>query len=294
MADKRKPFFGGNWKDKIVRVNAAKTLAQNLRCMDIDSEKTEVVVFPQTSHLYQVANILRPGFNIGVGAQSMGMELEGPSTGETPLETMVDAGAKYVLLGHSEQRHDYGEDNLMIHKKLAAILRYNEGVRHPNQRIIPVLCIGETLEERKGEFTQGVVEGQLIGGLNPSMLQKKVGDNYLEQLADVLIVAYEPVWAIGTGETATPEQAQEVYAFIRKTVCDWNSQFGPNPDPQAAAKFAEGLRIIYGGSANPDNIENLMLQPDIDGALVGGASLKSDSFGAIVEKGTEAHHKKAT
>jgi triosephosphate isomerase len=193
------------------------------------------------------------GSNIAVGAQNVHWESSGAFTGEVCAEMLLELGVEYVVIGHSERRQYFGETDQTVNKRLHAALA--AGLK-------PVVCVGETLEQREAGRTEQVVGEQLDGGL---------ADLTPSQLAKV-ILAYEPVWAIGTGKTATPEMAQEVHAFIRKRLCGL-----------ADSQTAEGIRIQYGGSVKPGNAAELLGQPDIDGALVGGASLKADDFAGILE-----------
>jgi triosephosphate isomerase len=195
---------------------------------------------------------LGAGIGIAASAQNLHWEKEGAFTGEVSAEMIQDAGCRYVLIGHSERRQFFGETDENVNKKLRAAL--NAGLK-------PVVCIGETLAEREAGQTEVVLERQLTLGLR----------GLTEVEFSPIIVAYEPVWAIGTGRTATPEIAEQAHFFIRRCVARIVSE-------QAAGQ----LRILYGGSVKPDNIGGLMAQPDLDGALVGGASLDPDSFAAIV------------
>ena len=194
------------------------------------------------------------GTQIGFGAQNMYHEPKGAFTGETAAPMLVDLGAKYVILGHSERRTYFKETDADVNKKTKAALAAG---------LTPIVCVGETLEERDAGKTGDVVAGQVRGSL------ADLGADLVK-----VVIAYEPVWAIGTGRTATPEQAQEVHALIRKTLAD-----------MGGADVAEKVRIQYGGSMKPENAKELMAKPDIDGGLIGGAALKADSFIAIVKAG---------
>lgn len=212
----------------------------------------EVVIAPVFTALKTVADRLE-GSNIRVAAQNCSTEVEqGAHTGEVTAEMLKDAGAKYIIIGHSERRLFYCETDTFVRKKVQATIQAGLGA---------IVCVGETSEQRDQGNAESVVSGQLEGGLSGLTASD----------LDRIIIAYEPVWAIGTGRTATPEQAQEMHAFIRRV-------FAQRHSPQAAAE----LRILYGGSVKPDNIAGLMVQEDIDGALVGGASLKAESFAQIV------------
>jgi triosephosphate isomerase len=204
-----------------------------------------------------VAEALRAS-NIAVAAQDMYWEREGAFTGEVSATMVREAGAEYVIVGHSERRKLFGETDVAVNRKVAAALAAD---------LTPIVCIGETLEEREGGSTLAVLDRQLKDGLD-AMTPEQVGD---------LVIAYEPVWAIGTGRNATAAQAQEAHAHIRNRLRQW---FG--------AGTAEKCRIIYGGSVKPDNIAELTREADVDGALVGGASLDVRSFGEIVTKGRQA------
>jgi len=249
----RKPIIGGNWK-----MNKTSMEAENLvrkLILELNSyEDVETVVFPPFPYLQKVKTLLQ-GTGIAVGAQNMFWEEKGAYTGEVSPLMLVDVGCRYVILGHSERREYFGETDEKVNRKIKAALKF--GLR-------PLVCIGEKLEERKKGLAEKVVESQLRGslsGLNPSQISQ-------------IVIAYEPVWAIGTGETATPQQAQKMHKFIREIL-----------ERICGEKIAQSVRIQYGGSVRPDNIRELMDQPDIDGALVGGASLDAISFVKIVKYG---------
>ena len=233
-------------------VSDSVSTAVALKPLVANANHCEVVIAPVFTALKPVADRLE-GSNINVAAQDCAMEQsEGAFTGEVAAFMLRDAGCSYVIVGHSERRHYYLETDQIVGKKVQAGLAAGLTV---------IACVGETLEQRDGGKALDVVKEQLTGslsGLTASDL-------------DRIIVAYEPVWAIGTGRTATPEQAQEMHAFIRRVFTERHS-------PAAA----DALRILYGGSVKPDNIAGLMKQRDIDGALVGGASLKAESFAQIV------------
>ena len=210
----------------------------------------EILVCPPFTALKSVSEILGDSV-IKLGAQNMHHEKEGAFTGDISPGMLVDIGVSYVILGHSERRHVFGEKDDFIAKKVVAAI---------SNKLKPILCVGEKIEERQAGQTASVVLGQLTGGLK--LLPK--------DQADQLTIAYEPVWAIGTGHTATPKQAQDVHGVIR---AELQKLFGP---------VGEQIRILYGGSVKPENIDELMSQLDIDGALVGGASLTAESFSRIV------------
>jgi triosephosphate isomerase len=214
-------------------------------------EHCEVVVGPPFTALRAVADAAR-GSKIGVAAQDVHWNIQGAHTGNVSPAMLLDAGCTHVIIGHSERRHDHGETDHQVNLKLKAALAAD---------LVPIVCVGETLEEREASATERVLERQFLGGfagLTPSEFSR-------------IIIAYEPVWAIGTGRTATPEMAAASHAVLRGLA---RKEFG---DGNAAS-----LRILYGGSVKPENIGKLMAQEEIDGALVGGASLEADSFLAIV------------
>jgi triosephosphate isomerase len=247
----RKPVIAGNWKMYKTLGEAVDT-AIALKPLVANSNHCEVVIAPVFTALKTVADRLE-GSNIGVAGQNCSTEVEeGAHTGEVLASMLKDVGAKYVIVGHSERRQYYAETDAMVNRKTQA------GI---SSGLTVIMCVGETLEQREQGSAENVVSTQLNGGLNGLTASD----------LDRIIVAYEPVWAIGTGRTATPEQAQEMHAFIRRVFAERHSQ-----------SAGEALRILYGGSVKPDNIAGLMKQADIDGALVGGASLKADSFAQIV------------
>ena len=223
-----------------------------LKPLVANANHCEVVIAPVFTALKTVADRLE-GSNIRVAGQDCSTEVkEGAHTGEVMASMLTDVGARYVIVGHSERRQFYCETDEMVKKKVEAGLASGLTV---------IMCVGETLDQREQGSAETVVSTQLSGGLSGLTASD----------LDRIIVAYEPVWAIGTGRTATPEQAQEMHAFIRRVFAERHSKAA-----------GEALRILYGGSVKPDNIEGLMKQADIDGALVGGASLKADSFAEIV------------
>jgi triosephosphate isomerase len=247
----RKPLIAGNWK-MYKTLKDARALAQALR-KDIDGLFTdrEVLVCPPFTAIPAVAEALS-GSTIAWGGQNAHWEKQGAFTGEVAAAMLADLGCRYIIVGHSERRQYFTETDATVNKRMHGVLAAG---------ITPIVCIGETLEERESNRTLSVIERQLNKGL--------VG---LSAAASaVVVIAYEPVWAIGTGRTATPDQAQEVHSFIRQ-------QYGKIYSQSAA----EQIRILYGGSVKPDNMSALMKQPDIDGGLVGGASLEAESFKKIV------------
>jgi triosephosphate isomerase (TIM) len=247
----RKPVIAGNWKMYKTVAESVETVL-SLKPLVANANHCEVVVAPVFTALKTVADRIE-GSNIYVAGQNCSTETEeGAHTGEIMAKMLRDVGASHVIVGHSERRQFYCETDLSVNKKTKSGL---------TSGLTVILCVGESLEQRDQGNAQNVVAGQLSGGL----------DGLTASDLTRIIVAYEPVWAIGTGRTATPEQAQEMHAFIRRVLADGHS-----------SAAAEAMRILYGGSVKPDNIVGLMDQPDIDGALVGGASLKADSFAQIV------------
>jgi len=247
----RKPFIAGNWKMN-TDLKGAIDLATGLKRNLADIEDVEVGLFPPALFVADVVDACRDTSFV-VGAQNMHWEAEGAFTGEISAAMILSVGATHVIIGHSERRQYFGETDDTVNKKMKSAIA--AGVK-------PIMCIGETLEQREAGRTLEVVSTQLKGGL---------AGLTADDMANV-VIAYEPVWAIGTGKTATPEQAQEVHAAIRNQLAELLGD-----------DVAQGVRIQYGGSVKPDNVKDLMAQPDIDGALVGGASLKVDSFTAIVK-----------
>ncbi len=246
----RKPIIAGNWKLNCLK-DEAKELAAGVAAAVGNKDDIEVVVCPTFTALDTVANAIN-GSKVALGAQDCYWQEKGAFTGEIAPSMLKDAGCKYCIIGHSERRQYFGETNESINKKAKTL--YEAG-------LTPIICVGETLQEREEGLMEKVITTQVRACL-ANLDGKKVAET---------VIAYEPVWAIGTGKTATKEQAQEVHALIRKTVAEL---FGND--------VAQAVRIQYGGSVKPDNASELMSQPDIDGALVGGAALKVDSFAAIV------------
>jgi len=249
----RKPLVAGNWKmntDSRTSVELVERIASG--SVEVASQHVTVAVCPPFVYLQSVAKALSSS-NIAVGAQDMYFEPEGAFTGEISASMLKDVGCSYCLCGHSERRHVIGEPDELINKKVAAAV---------SSGLLPILCVGELLEEREASQTNDVVTRHVkegLAGLSAEKLQ-------------AVTIAYEPVWAIGTGLTATPDQAQEVHDFIRKLLGQMYDE-----------KIAEEIRILYGGSVKPNNAAELMGQKDIDGVLVGGASLKADDFLAIIQ-----------
>jgi triosephosphate isomerase (TIM) len=247
----RKPFLAGNWKMNLDRKGAL-ALAKSLREKCGSRTDREVAVCPPFVYLDEIVRALA-GSKIRVGAQNCSDEIEGAFTGEVSARMLKDVGVSLVIVGHSERRHLYGESDELVNRKVRQALVAGLDV---------ILCVGELLAERDQGITEQVVARQLTRGL------QGVDEPDLARIT----LAYEPVWAIGTGRTATPEQAGEVHNYLRGVLA------GLTTDATAAE-----VRIQYGGSVKPDNIASLMAAPNVDGALVGGASLKLDSFLSIVE-----------
>ncbi|MET0626684.1 MAG: triose-phosphate isomerase [Pyrinomonadaceae bacterium] len=247
----RKPVIAGNWKMYKLVADSVQT-AVELKPLVANANHCEVVIAPVFTALKTVADRLE-GSNIRVAGQDCSTETKhGAHTGEVAADMLKDAGASHVIVGHSERRQYYHESDDFVNRKALAGLAAGLTV---------IMCVGETLEQRDGGMAERVVKGQVEGGLR---------DLTASDL-DRIIIAYEPVWAIGTGRTASPAQAQEMHAFVRRVFAGRFSQ-------EAAA----ALRILYGGSVKPDNIAGLMKQTDVDGALVGGASLEAETFAKIV------------
>lgn len=249
----RKPVIAGNWK-LFKTKNEALALIEELAPLVSGVDNVEIVVAPVFTVLPTLPAAL-VGTGISLAAQDVFWEEEGAFTGEVSPRMLLDAGASHVIIGHSERRQYFGETEETVNKKVKAALK---------GALVPIVCIGETLEAREAGDTFKVLERQLKGGL-----EGLTGTQFAP-----VIVAYEPVWAIGTGKVASDDQAQEAHAFIRGVIA---GLFGK--------PAAEKVRILYGGSVKPENAKGLMSRPDIDGALVGGASLKGASFASIVRYG---------
>jgi triosephosphate isomerase len=252
---KRQKFVAGNWK-MFTTAATGKHLAGSIVQGLGTEDRVTVAVCPPFPYLSAIAELLR-GSRVALGAQNVYPEKEGAFTGEVSVTMLLDVGCRYVIVGHSERRHKLGESNAFIHRKVKAVLTAGLEV---------ILCVGETLEERQADRTEAVLQRQIAEGL---------AEIQAESLSR-LVIAYEPVWAIGTGQNATPDQAQQAHAFIRGQI---RETFGE--------ESAGRLPIQYGGSVKPDNAASLMRQPDVDGALVGGASLQAEQFLAIVRAAVE-------
>jgi triosephosphate isomerase len=248
----RHPFIAGNWKMHKT-VHEAVVYVKEFRSLVKDIEDVEIVVAPTFTAIHAAAEAARNS-KVGISGQDLHWEKQGAFTGEISAQMVREAGAEYVIIGHSERRQYFGETDQTVNRKLVAAL---------GAGLIPIVCIGETLDEREGHRTLDVLDRQIKGAFDGV-----TGD----QIAS-LVIAYEPVWAIGTGRTATSAQAQEAHAHIRQRLRQW---FG--------APAADECHIIYGGSVKPDNTHELVTQPDVDGALVGGASLDVSGFFEIVRR----------
>ena len=246
----RIPLIAGNWKMHKTGSQAVEA-ASLLKRLVKNATDVEVMIAPTFTALYQVAQALK-GSTIALGAQNLFWESQGAFTGEISSEMLVDAGCSQVIIGHSERRSFFGETDASVNRKIRAAV---------SAGLIPVLCIGETEAQREAGETFSVLDKQVRDGLKDFVFDDLSG----------LVVAYEPVWAIGTGKTASKEQAQEAHQFIRSLL---DTLFGK--------PFASAVRILYGGSVKPDNVRALMQMPDIDGALVGGASLDPETFSKLV------------
>jgi triosephosphate isomerase len=246
----RKALMAGNWKMHKT-TEEAKLLAEQVAAATPKAADREVLLAPPFTALGAVSEAVK-GTDIIVAGQNVCWEEQGAFTGEISPAMLRDMGATAAIVGHSERRQIFMESDEMINQRLLGGL---------NQGLTMLLCIGETLEERESDQTLAVLERQIRAGL------AEVSSALMNQV----VIAYEPVWAIGTGRTASTEQAQEAHAFVRKLATDLYEK-----------DIADGLRILYGGSVKPANVDELMAQPDIDGALVGGAALDADSFGRII------------
>lgn len=247
----RKKFIAGNWKMNTTAAQGVELAAALAKAVGSSSD-VEVAVCPPAVYLSAIGAAIK-GSAIGLGAQNCHHEAKGAFTGEVAPAMLVDIGCKYVILGHSERRQLFHETSADVNKKTIAALAAG---------LTPIVCVGESLAERQANKTSEVVRGQVEGSL-----AGLTGEQVLK-----LVIAYEPIWAIGTGVVATPEQAEEVHADLRSLLTS-----------RYTAAVAEAVRIQYGGSVTADNAATLLSQPNIDGALVGGASLKADGFLAIIQ-----------
>jgi len=252
----RKPFVAGNWKmntDSHTSISLAESIVSG--SLETAGQGVSVAVCPPFVYLQAVAKALSAS-SVAVGAQDIYIESQGAFTGEISASMLKDIGCSYALCGHSERRHVIGETDELINKKVAAAI---------GGGLLPILCVGELLAEREASQTSEVISRQIKSDLAGLSAEK----------VSAVTMAYEPVWAIGTGLTATPQQAQEVHAFVRGLLAE---MYG--------AQLAEEIRILYGGSAKPGNAGDLMREQDVDGLLVGGASLNADDFIAIIQAAT--------
>lgn len=256
----RRLIIAGNWKMN-KSVTESMELARKLKMKLLGEADLIIIVCPPFVSLQPLAELLKGG-NIHLGAQNMYWEEQGAFTGEISPKMLLSIGVEYVILGHSERRKYFGETDETVNKKIKKALELG---------LKPIVCIGETLEQREEGKTLEVLERQLTEGLK----EVEIDDPFN------IVIAYEPIWAIGTGRNATPEQAQEAHHFIRELL---GKIYG--------AEKAEGLTLQYGGSVKPDNARDLLIQEDVDGALVGGASLDTFNFSSIIESGKEVFQKK--
>lgn len=252
----RKPFVGGNWKMNLLTADAVALARAVALTDDREARAVDIAVFPAFPYLGAVGSAL--GNTIQLGAQDCSGEKQGAFTGQVSAGMLRDIGCSAVLIGHSERRHGLGENDALLSRKVARALESN---------LIPVLCVGETLAEREAGRANAVIGAQLRGSLA----------GHAETALSTLVVAYEPVWAIGTGRTASPEDAAAAHRAVRQTLSDMYS-----------ARFAEQTRVIYGGSVNAKNAADLFAREEIDGGLVGGASLVVADFAAIIRAAASA------
>lgn len=247
---KRTPFIAGNWKMHNT-IAESKALAQAIKDGAKNKNNANILLAPSYTALSAVAEVIK-GSNILLAAQDLCWEDKGAFTSAVSGPQIKDAGCTHVIIGHSERRSVFGDTDEILNKKTAAALKHN---------LVPVFCVGETLAEREEGKTMDIIKTQLDGGLK----------GFSEEQLSTLVIAYEPVWAIGTGKTATPEQAQEVHAEIRKYFEKYSKE------------FSEKIIILYGGSVKTDNVDAIMAGPDVDGALVGGQSLVAEQFNRIID-----------
>jgi triosephosphate isomerase len=248
--ENRVPLIAGNWK-LFKTCSEAVDSATRLRELVSDIENIDIMIAPTFTSLSVVSDVIQ-NTRISLGAQNIFWEKEGAFTGEISAAMLVSVGCRYVIIGHSERRQYFGETDETVNKRVKAASASG---------LIPILCVGETEMQRNEKKTFSILDKQIEKGLEDLILDEQ----------HALVIAYEPVWAIGTGKTATPDQVQEVHAFLRELI---GKKFGN--------ASANATRILYGGSVNPENVSKLMSLPDVDGALVGGASLNPDSFSKII------------
>ena len=249
--ENRRPLIAGNWKMFKTCSEAVETAGQLVKLVNDVGDGVDVMIAPPFTALAPVSDIVGKSC-VSLGAQNLFWENEGAYTGEISPAMLVSAGCRYVIIGHSERRQYFGETDEAVNKKIRVAIKND---------LIPILCVGESEKERESKDTFSVLDKQVENGLKDFVL-----DNL-----KTLVVAYEPVWAIGTGKTATSDQAQEIHLFLRSML---EKSFGK--------MLSKSIRILYGGSVKPDNISELMAMPDVDGALVGGASLNPETFSKII------------
>ena len=247
----RRRIIAGNWKMHNNLSDSQNLVTKLVNGLNNKNINREVIICPPFTSISEVSNLLK-GTNIELGAQNMHFEDKGAFTGEISADMLLSVGCKYVVIGHSERRTIFGETDEFINKKIKKALVSG---------LSPIFCIGESLEQRESGITNDVIKRQVLEGI------KELNEDDVNKL----IIAYEPIWAIGTGKTATPEQAQEVHEFIRSILLEAFSK-----------ETSENIPILYGGSVKPNNAFDLLSKADIDGALVGGACLDSDSFISII------------
>jgi triosephosphate isomerase len=247
----RTPLIAGNWKMHKTNAEAVETAGRLVELV-ADTSEVDIMIAPVFTAIDPVSKVVKDS-RVGLGAQNLYWEKEGAFTGEISADMLVSAGCQYVIIGHSERRQYFGETDETVNKKIDAAIAAN---------LIPVFCVGESETERESGNTFSVLDKQGKDGLK---------EKFVEDLGS-LVIAYEPVWAIGTGKTATSDQAQAAHKYIRSLI---DGVFG--------STLADAVRILYGGSVKPANVTELMAMPDIDGALVGGASLDAESFSQIVK-----------
>ncbi|MDM8518272.1 triose-phosphate isomerase [Desulfobacterales bacterium HSG16] len=252
--DTRKPLIAGNWKMFKTVAEAVQTASKLASlCQDLTSDSDrEVMIAPPFTALSSVHGVIEGAASIHMGAQNMFYEKQGAYTGEISPDMVLSTGCTHVIIGHSERRQYFNEQDETINQKTAAAIKAG---------LVPILCVGETEKQRESEETFSVLDKQIRIGLKGFSVDE----------LELLVLAYEPVWAIGTGKTATSGQAQEVHSFLRNQL-----------EKNYSNVLANSVRILYGGSVKPDNISELMNMPDVDGVLVGGASLSADTFSQIV------------
>lgn len=248
----RVKVIAGNWKMNNDLNESKDLISKLLAGLKNSNANCEVVICPPFTSLSEASAMVKNS-TIKLGAQNLHQEENGAFTGEVSAKMLLNTGCEFVIIGHSERRNIFMEGDELINKKIQRAI---------NNNLKPIFCVGELLEEREKNITEQVIKTQVLKGL----------ENFSEGDLNNLVIAYEPVWAIGTGKTATPQQAEEVHHFIRKLIEDHFSK-----------EFAENLRILYGGSVKPDNSKDLLSQKNIDGALVGGACLNADSFLNIIK-----------